>query len=59
MTTTVRVLIEGNKSCSVQVVGGQFPTTTPPVKPGEWTTRLISGTESVTVTEVEQIDPPR
>lgn len=53
MTTTVKVLIEGNKACEVKVEGptgepGQVST----VKPGSFATKLISGEQRVSVVEV-------
>lgn len=58
MTTTVRVLIEGNKVCSVQVMqpvegGGQRKEGPEALaKPGEFVTRLIHGAQYVRVQEV-------
>ena len=54
MTTTVKVLIEGNKACEVYVSNGpevppDAPTT---VKPGEFTSKLIHGDRYVVVKEV-------
>jgi hypothetical protein len=56
MTTTVRVLIEGNKECEVQVVnvdGTESPSyTSRNVKPGSFTTVCIHGEQTVLVKEV-------
>lgn len=56
MTTTVHVLIQGNKECEVKVVlpdGSDWPHITPRlVKPQNWTTVTIHGDHSVKVTEV-------
>lgn len=51
MTTTVKVLIEGNKACEVKVEGneGDSPVT---VKPGQFTTKQIHGEQRVSVVEV-------
>ncbi len=55
MTTTVRVLIEGNKACSAQVVESdgskskaQFPRQ---IKPGEFATFSIHDEQSLLVAE--------
>ena len=58
MTTTVRILIEGNKVCEVQTIeilgdGAQraaVPSTY--VKPGQWVSRMVHGTQQVRITEV-------
>lgn len=54
MTTTVTVLIQGNKACEVYVSNGPDvqPDTPTTVKPGEFTTKLIHGDKSVRVKEV-------
>lgn len=58
MTTTVKVLIEGNKACEVKVIGadgpdGKWQDPAPvTVKPGEFATKLIHGDQSVSVKEV-------
>lgn len=51
MTTTVKILIEGNKACEVKVEGnaGDAPVT---VKPGSFTTKQIHGEQRVSVVEV-------
>lgn len=54
MTTTVKVLIEGNKACEVYVSNGpdaqpDAPTT---VLPGRFTTKLIHDDKYVVVKEV-------
>ena len=54
MTTTVKVLIEGNKACEVYVSNEpdappDSPTT---VMPGTFTTKLIHGDKFVVVKEV-------
>ena len=50
VTTTVKVLIEGNKACEVKIEGaGMEPRI---VKPGQFTTVLISGEQRVSVVEV-------
>ena len=55
MTTTVRVLIEGNKACEVRVEGDGSESNTGHVpeiiKPGTFTTKLIHGEQYVTVKE--------
>lgn len=51
MTTTVRVLIEGNKACEVNVEGpqqAQQPTT---VLPGHFVVKTIHGEQVLTVKE--------
>jgi len=53
MTTTVKVLIEGNKACEVKVshaecTDDQVST----VQPGSFTTKLIHGEQYVSVKEV-------
>lgn len=53
MTTTVRILIEGNKACEVSVVSeGAAPVQVSTVTPGQFTTKLISGPQRVSVVEV-------
>jgi hypothetical protein len=54
MTTTVRVLIEGNKACEVKVEGPfQGADSTPVVmKPGTVVMKYISGEQQLTVKEV-------
>lgn len=51
MTTTVKILIEGNKACEVKVEGneGDQPVT---VQPNNYTTKQIHGEQRVTVVEV-------
>ena len=55
MTTTVRVLIEGNKKCEVKVIegNGSDSTSYPPrdVMPGSFTTVGIHGEQKVSVIE--------
>jgi len=57
MTTTVRVLIEGNKACAVQVKDREilqlFPdgSSAKITKPGEFVTVQIHGEQSVIVKE--------
>ena len=53
MTTTVKVLIEGNKACEVKIEEpGKEPRAPVTVKPGQFTTMLISGEQRVSVVEV-------
>ena len=54
MTTTVRVLIEGNKACEAYRSNGpdKPPESPVTVKPGEFATLYISGEQSVVVQEV-------
>ena len=52
MTTTVKILIEGNKACEVKVEGQGSTDTPTTVKPGTFTTKLIHGDLQVTVKEV-------
>lgn len=56
MTTTVRVLIEGNKACEVKVVeaDGSDSKHYPPrdVRPGGFTYVCIHGDQSVAVREI-------
>lgn len=55
MTTTVKVLIEGNKKCAVKVIeaDGKDSTSYPPrdVAPGSFTTVGIHGEQKVSVVE--------
>lgn len=53
MTTTVKVLIEGNKACEAYVSNGpnQQPDAPKTVKPGEFVTLTINGDKSVIVKE--------
>ena len=55
MTTTVRVLIDGNKACTVKVVEADDKDSTgyPPrdVKPGGFATICIHGEQKVSVIE--------
>ena len=51
MTTTVKVLIEGNKACEVKVDGNETGYPTKTVKPGQFHTVCISGEQSVSVKE--------
>lgn len=51
MTTTVKVLIEGNKACEVKVEGDTSPREPVVVKPGQFTTMYIHGEQSVSVKE--------
>jgi hypothetical protein len=54
MTTTVKILIEGNKACEVYVSNGPDSPPDAPitVKPGTFTTKLIHGDKYVVVKEV-------
>ena len=56
MTTTVKVLIEGNKKCEVKVLaedGSDYPSYPPrEVAPGSFTTVCIHGAQKVSVVEV-------
>lgn len=56
MTTTVRVMIEGNKKCEVKVIAedGSDYQNYPPreVAPGSFTTVCIHGEQTVSVVEV-------
>lgn len=52
MTTTVKVLIEGNKACEVKVEGQGSSDTPVTIKPGSFTTKFISGEQRVSVVEV-------
>lgn len=52
MTTTVRVLIEGNKACEVKVEGQGTSDTPTTVKPGSFTLKNIHGEQFVSVKEV-------
>lgn len=59
MTTTVKVLIEGNKACKVFVVDapdapGRNEST---VQPGQFTTKLIHGEQTVRVVETGEFLP--
>lgn len=51
MTTTVKVLIEGNKACEVKVTGQGTSDTPTIVKPGSFTTKGIHGDQVVEVKE--------
>ena len=53
MTTTVKVLIEGNKACEVYRSNGpnQRPDDPVTIKPGQFTTLHIHGEQSVVVKE--------
>lgn len=53
MTTTVKILIEGNKACEVGIVDAPDAPMREPVvvKPGSFVTKLISGEQSVRVKE--------
>lgn len=51
MTTTVKILIEGNKACEVKVEGQGKSDTPVVVKPGSFTTKLIHGDQRVSVVE--------
>ena len=55
MTTTVKVLIEGNKACNVKVIGPIDPASSQAigvtVKPGSFTTMNIHGDQVVAVQE--------
>ncbi len=55
MTTTVKVLIEGNKACNVKVTGPVDPESSQAkgvtVKPGSFTTMLIHGDQVLAVQE--------
>lgn len=57
MTTTVKVLIEGNKACEVRVAGMESPDTPTIVKPGQFTTKHIHGEQRVSVVEVGEFLP--
>ena len=56
MTTTVRILIEGNKACEVKVIeeNGADSTNYPPVEvlPKSFTTVCIHGEQTVSVKEI-------
>ena len=56
MTTTVTVLISGNKACAVDVVipgiTDKIPMEPKIVKPGSFTTLTISGDQELRVREV-------
>lgn len=52
MTTTVKVLIEGNKACEVKTIGPTEVGEATTVKPGTFTTKLIHGEQYVSVKEV-------
>lgn len=52
MTTTVKVLIEGNKACEVKVEGQGSSDTPSTVKPGSFVTKSIHGDQRVSVVEV-------
>jgi hypothetical protein len=56
MTTTVKVLIEGNKECEVKVINedGSDSTGYPPrnIKPNTFTTIAIHGEQTVSVKEI-------
>lgn len=58
MTTTVHVLIQGNKECEVSVVlpdGSNYAHVLPKkVKPQSWATVSIHGDQSVKVIEVSE-----
>jgi hypothetical protein len=53
MTTTVKVLIEGNKACEVYVSNGSGaqPDVPSTVQPGTFVTKLIHGDKYVVVKE--------
>lgn len=51
MTTTVKILIEGNKACEVKVEGQGTSDTPVTIKPGQFTTKLIHGEQYVSVKE--------
>lgn len=52
MTTTVKILIEGNKACELQVTSGDTPDPSPTiVKPGQFGTRFISGEQVLRIKE--------
>lgn len=57
MTTTVKVLIEGNKACEVKVEGQGSSDTPTTVKPGSFTTKAIHGDQRVSVVEVGEFLP--
>jgi len=49
---TDQILIQGNKACEVKVVDpGQPDSHVALIKPGSFTTKLIHGTQAVSVTE--------
>lgn len=52
MTTTVKILIEGNKACEVKVEGQGSSDTPATVKPGSFATKQIHGDQRVSVVEV-------
>lgn len=55
MTTTVKILIEGNKACNVKVIGPIDPESAQSkgveVKPGSFTTMYIHGDQVLVVQE--------
>lgn len=53
MTTTVKILIEGNKACevSIQDTDGATPRDPSIVKPGSFVTKGIHGEQTVRVVE--------
>lgn len=52
MTTSVRVLIEGNKACKVSVaIPGQVDPSPVTVLPGTYTIRWLSGEQVLSVVE--------
>ena len=54
MTTTVKVLIEGNKACEVKVTGQGADEATVVVKPGQFVTKYIYGEQQLIVMEVRE-----
>jgi hypothetical protein len=57
MTTTVRILIQGNKACSVLVEGSGGGQSIPNVLPGTWVESWIHGDAKLTVQEVGDFLP--
>lgn len=51
MTTTVRVMVSGNKACEVAVKGSLSDTPTV-IKPGQFVDKLVHGELELTVKEV-------
>ena len=57
MTTTVKILIEGNKACNVKVIGPIDPDSPQAigieVNPGSFATMYISGDQVLAVQEIK------
>lgn len=51
MTTTVKILVEGNKACEVKLSGPEKTQEATIVMPGTFTTKLIHGDLQLTVKE--------